>query len=373
MSQESAGLQPARKVPNVPPRGMLTTLIAVRNFLSALVRKMVPPQIGMLEFLLGYMYTNMAGAAARLGVADHLAKGPMTAAELAKATGANEATLARLMRALVSCGVFARGSDGRYRLNGLGETLRTGPGSMRDVAILLTDKWFVDAWRALPETVRTGTNGVRLVSGKMAFELLAGTPESETANSALGSLAAQDAPAHARAYDFSAAKSVCDVGGGTGMLLVHILALYPHLKGILFDQPHVVAEAPPLLAAWGMKDRIQTVGGSFFESIPPGCDLYMMRSVLHDWDDPTCVAILKKVREVMTPSARLLIVEHLMIDHDAPLPGKLQDIQMMVISDQGMERTPEQYGALLPQAGMKLLRIIPTSSPYAIHEAGLAQ
>jgi hypothetical protein len=214
---------------------------------------------------------------------------------------------------------------------------------------------------------------MKLVHGKIAFELIAGTPEGERANKALGELAALDAPAHARGYDFSTARTLCDVGGGTGTMLAHILTLHPHLKGVLFDLPHVVSEAAPNLDSWGVKDRIQTVGGDFFKAVPAGSDLYMMRSVLHDWDDPTCVAILKRIREGMSASSRLLIVEHLMNDKDhGPSPGKLQDLQMMVVSEQGMERTPEQYGALLSQAGLKLLRVIPTSSPYAIHEAGLA-
>jgi O-methyltransferase domain/Dimerisation domain len=367
-----AGTTPVtpRKVPPVPPRLVLTLVTGLRNFLNGLVRRTVPAPVAMLEIILGFFTVPMVRAAAKLDIAEHLAGGPLTAEELARATGTNPAALARLMNTLVSMGIFTRGDDARYRLNALGQTLRADvPGSMRDLVMFIFDPWHVNAWGAFPETVRTGKNGVELVHGKGLFDLLDGTEEGRTFDGAMVSLTQLDAPAHARGYDFSSVRQVCDVAGGKGTLLAHVLAQHPHLQGILFDQPNVVAGARPLLESWGVADRVKLVGGSFFESVPEGCDVYMMRDILHDWDDARSVAILKTIRKAMTPASRLLVDEMVMTEDNAPFPGKVYDIEMMAVTSEGKQRTPAQFRALFEQAGMTFSRIIPTSSPFSLVEA----
>ena len=359
-----------RKVPPVPPRFVLTMVTGLRNFLNRVVQRTVPAPVAMLEMVLGFFTIPMVRAAAKLGIADHLAGGPMTAEALAHATGADPTALARLMNTLVSMGIFARGSDARYRLNALGGTLRSDvPGSMRDLVIFCYDPWHVHAWGALPETLRTGKNGVALVHGKELFDLLDGTEEGRTFDGAMVSLTQLDAPAHARAYDFSSVRLVCDVAGGKGTLLAHVLAQHPHLQGVLFDQPKVLAGAPPLLGSWGVADRVKLVPGDFFESVPEGCDVYMMRDILHDWDDARSLAILKTIRKAMAPGSRLLVAEMVMPEDDAPFPGKLYDVEMMVVCAEGKQRTPAEFRALFEQAGMTFSRIIPTSSPFSLVEA----
>ena len=247
-----------RKVPPVPPRIVLTMITGLRNVLNRLVQRTVPAPVAMVEIVFGFFTVPMVRAAAKLDIAEHLARGPLTAEELASATGANPAALTRLMNTLVSIGVFTRGRDARYRLNALGQTLRADvPGSMRDLVIFCFDPWHVKAWGAFSDTVRTGKNGVELVHGKELFDLLDGTEEGRTFDGAMVSLTQLDAPAHARAYDFSSVRHVCDVAGGKGTLLAHVLALHPHLQGILFDQPKVVAGAGPLLESWGVTDRVK--------------------------------------------------------------------------------------------------------------------
>ncbi len=359
-----------RKVPPVPPRLVLTLVTRLRNFLNAVVQRTVPAPVAMLELVLGYFTIPMVRAAAQLDVAEHLAGGPLTAEELARATGANPAALARLMNTLVSMGIFTRGGDARYGLNALGQTLRSNvPGSMRDLVIFCFDPWHVKAWGAFTDTVRTGKNGVELAHGKELFDLLDGTDEGRTFDGAMVSLTQLDAPAHARAFDFSSARQVCDVAGGRGTLLAHVLAQHPHLQGILFDQPKVVRGARPLLESWGVADRVKLVGGSFFESVPEGCDVYMMRDILHDWDDERAVAILKTIRKAMTAGSRLLVAEMVMTEDDAPFPGKVYDIEMMTVTSDGKQRTPSQFRALFAQAGMTFSRVIPTSSPFSLVEA----
>lgn len=252
-----------RQVPPVPPRLVLTMVTGLRNFLNGLVRRTVPAPIAMLELVLGFFTIPMLRAAAKLDIAEHLAAGPLTADELARATGTNPAAIARLMNTLVSMGIFAREGGARYGLNAMGETLRADvPGSMRDLVMFCFDPWHVHAWGALPDTLRTGKNGVALVHGKEMFDLLDGTAEGRTFDGAMVSLTQLDAPAHARAYDFSSVKRVCDVAGGKGTLLAHVLAQHPHLQGILFDQPNVVAGARPLLESWGVADRVELVPGA---------------------------------------------------------------------------------------------------------------
>jgi hypothetical protein len=357
-------------VPQVPPRLVLRATIALRNLLKALVRRMVPAPVAMFEFITGYYQMPMVRTACKLGIPELLADGPKSPAELAQATRSNEETLTRLMNALVSVGVFARGRDGRFRLGPLGETLRSGgPGSMRDMAMLFGDPWHLEAWAVFPETVRTGKDGVELTRGKYTYDLLAGTDEGITFDRAMVALTELDAPAHARGYDFSSVRRVCDVGGGWGTLLAHILALHPRMEGVLFDEPKVIERAPPLLRSWGVADRVTLAGGSFFDSVPADCDLYLLRDILHNWGDERALAILKTVRRAMSPSSRLLVIEIIMPEDGGPSPAKLVDLEMMAIFPGGKQRTPAQHRALFSQANLELSRIVPTASPFSIVEA----
>lgn len=360
----------SREIPQVPPRAVLRAVTAFRDFLKAVLRRTVPPPVAMFEFINGFYQTAMVRGACRLGIADRLAEGPKTPAELAQATGANEEAVVRLMRTLISFGIFARGSGGRFRLNPLGEMLRSDvPGSMHDLAVLLGDSWHVNAWVAFPETLRTGKNAVEMTHGKPIWEVLSNPEDGSRFDRAMVSLTRMDAPAHARGYDFSWARRVCDVGGGQGTLLAHILAHHPHLEGVLFDDPAVVGRARAFLESWGLGDRVQLAGGSFFESVPPDCDLYLLRDILHNWNDERSVAILRTVRRAMSPSSRLLVAEMLMTEDDRPSPSKLLDLEMMVALCDGKQRTSAQFQALFSQAGLTLSRVVPTASPFSLVEA----
>jgi hypothetical protein len=360
---------PPREVPAVPPRGILNAVISFRNFLGRVMKSTVPAPVAMSELIGSFFIPPILRAACKLGIADALASGPKTLSELAQATGGKEDGLYRLMRALISVGVFARRSDGRYALNRLGETLRTGvAGSMKDLAIFTGDRWHVDAWERLADTIRSGTNGVKLVLDKELFEYLDGTEEGRSFDGGMGSFTQMDAPAHAVTYDWGSYKKVCDVGGGQGTLLGHILAKHKHLEGAIFDLPKVVEGARPVLEAWHVADRVKLVGGSFFESVPSGYDVYMMRGILHDWDDARSVTILQTVKKAMSPTSKLLVIEMVIEDNDDPYPGKMLDIEMMAITSEGRERSAQQYAALFEKAGLKFSRVIPTSSMYSIVE-----
>jgi hypothetical protein len=225
------------------------------------------------------------------------------------------------------------------------------------------------AWDRLLYSLRTGKPGFTEALGRSVFEDLAEHPEevslfSETMVSFHGA----EPPAVAAAYDFDAFASIVDVGGATGNMLVHILKRYACARGILFDLPHVVAEAPAFLASHGMTTRVSVVTGSFFETVPAGHDAYLLSHVIHDWDEDQCQTILRNCRRAIDRNGRLLIVETVLPEGDTPHPGKMLDM-MMLVGPGGQERTPNEYREMLSRAGFQMTRVVPTTSDVSIVEA----
>lgn len=327
----------------------------------------LPPYAAVLRMALGAWVAQALYVAARLGVADHLRDGPKTAEELAATTGAHPQALYRLLRALASVGVFAEEEDGRFRLTRLAEGLRSDvPKSARWMLIMLGDEWHWRPWGHLIHAVQTGETAVEHVYGMDTFAYMREHPDAAAVfNKAM---AVQVSVSHAEvieAYDFSTLGTIVDVGGGSGALITAILKSYPRVRGILFDQPHVVAEAGERLATAGLADRCQTIGGDFFEGVPPGGDAYVCSTVIHDWDDGRAIAILKRCREVMPPHGRLLLLESVVAPGNLPSLGKLLDLEMLVQTG-GQERTEEEYRVLLAAAGFELRQVIPTLSQTSL-------
>jgi hypothetical protein len=227
----------------------------------------------------------------------------------------------------------------------------------------------IAAWEKFPEVLRTGRAGFNLAYGQSWFEWLAENPELSTRfNQSMNGVFGMEPACVAAAYDFSAFQSIVDVGGGNGNLLAQILSRYPGPRGLVFDQPHVVAEAPALLAKHGMSGRIATQGGDFFESVPAGHDAYLLSHVIHDWDEGKAIQILKTCRAAIHSASKLLILEWVLPEGDTPYVGKMVDLNMMMLMG-GEERTGKQYGRLLDQAGFRMTRVIPTRCECSIVEA----
>jgi SAM-dependent methyltransferase len=326
-----------------------------------------------LRMIQGLHVSRAVYLAAELGIADRLADGPVSAADLARATQAHEPSLHRVLRLLASLGVLTEDEPGRFGLTLLGERLRTGvPASVRSWALLTDAVGGIPAFGRILDTVRTGTDGVRLAHGTDLFEFLARHPENSARfDAAMSERTAAYAPGVAACGGFARMRTVVDVGGGRGTLLAAVLRRHERLRGILVETPAVVAGAAAALRAAGLADRCAVVAGDFFAGVPAGADGYLLANVLHDWDDDRSVRILAQCRRAMAPGGRVLIVERLIPDDPAQAaPTLLSDLNMLVITG-GRERTNAEYGGLLAAAGLRLGAVRPVAFPYGVIE-GLA-
>lgn len=325
----------------------------------------------MMELILGAWSAQAITAAADLGIADKLAQGPLTAEELAVAVNADADAISRLLRALIGRGVFRQRRDGRYDLTPLGNTLR----SDAEVSVAGMARWVGspqqrEHWSRLTQAIRSGHDVVQELRGKPFFDYLAGEHElSDIFNQAMTSTSELSIEPVVAAYDFSAYATVVDIGGGHGRLLAAILAATPHARGILFDQPQVVAGAPAVLAEYGVADRVRIVEGSFFDAdIPAGGDAYVLKNIIHDWPDDDAVRILTNVRTAGGDGARVLLVEQVIPRHQRDFLGKWVDLEML-LTVSARERTATEYGQLLERAGFRMTRVVETASPYSVLEA----
>jgi hypothetical protein len=332
----------------------------------------VAPQVVLFQMIAGKFVSRIVYAAAKLGLADLLAEGPQTASDLAAATGTHAPTLQRLLRALASLGVFSTlpGEEPRYAITPVGELLRDRPGSLRGMSLWLSDPRHDRAWDGLFHSLATGQPAFDEVYGMPVFDYFATAPDfAAVFNTAMTSLSTVSHQAVAATYDFSGLHLLVDVGGGHGGLLTGILAANPRLEGIVFDLPQVVEGARHTIAAAGLDGRCRTEAGSFFERVPGGGDGYLLSFILHDWDDARAAAILRNVRAAMRPEGRLLVIEGVVPPGDEPSMSKLSDLEMLVMTPGGRERTEQEFRDLLASGGFRLNRVVSTPSAVSVLEA----
>ncbi|HZQ43143.1 MAG TPA: methyltransferase [Acidobacteriaceae bacterium] len=327
-----------------------------------------PPEAQIAEILLSQVVGRLVHLAATLRLSDYLADGPKSADELASKTGTQARALYRVMRTLSSLGFFSQDAEHRFALCPLGAVLKSGTPS-HAAAMTLAGPILMRSFDQLLYSVQTGKTAFEQSFGTPIFEWL-GTHPDETAlfTGTMIGFHGMEPPAIAAAYDFSGFGTIADVGGSTGNLLSTILAKYPGPRGILYDLPQVVANAPALLEQRGLRDRVQIESGSFFESVPGGADAYILSHVIHDWNHEQCLTILTNCRRAMKSDGRLLLVEMVLPDGDAPHPGKMLDMVMLTVPG-GEERTAAEYRALLDEAGFRMTRLVPTASLVTIVEA----
>jgi DNA-binding transcriptional ArsR family regulator len=354
----------------VPPAKAARVVERARHYLNRLQQRMVPPHAAMMDLIMETWTAQAITAAADLGIADALAQAPLSVDELAAAVDADPDTLSRLLRALISRGIFRQRRDGRYELTPLADTLR----SDADVSMAAMARWVGspehrEHWSHLTDAVRTGRAAVPELRGKPAFEYLADEPElAEIFNHAMTSVSQLSIAPVIAAYDFSPYPTIVDVGGGHGRLLAAILAATPAARGVLFDLPQVAAGAPTLLREHHACDRVRIVEGSFFERIPENGDAYVLKNVIHDWPDDDAVHILRNVRTAARTGKRVLLVEFVIPHHDREFLGKWLDLEMLIAAA-ARERTASEYGQLLNRAGFQMTRVVETASPFSIVEA----
>jgi O-methyltransferase/methyltransferase family protein len=325
------------------------------------------PRQDLLSLINGFQITQAIYVASTLQVADHLTDGARSAGELAALTGSHPDSLYRLMRALAAVGVFRESEGRKFALTPIGDCLRKDSEvPIGAWAEFVGSRYFWQAWGHLLHSVQTGKNAFRDLNGIDVWQFRAEHPEyGATFDRAMTQLSRGSAQAVIRAYDFSSFHHIVDVGGGQGLMLAAILNAYPHIRGTLFDQPDVVARAKAVLVESGIVDRCSIVGGNFFETVPEGADAYLMRVVIHDWEDDEAVAILKVCRHAMPEGAKLLLIEWLVGPPNEMPAAKFADLNMLV-SPGGRERTREEFLDLFARSGFQLTRVIPAGTHHVI-------
>lgn len=306
-------------------------------------------------------------AAAELRLADHLTA-PRTVAELALATGANEAALRRLLRCLAANGVFAEIEPGLFAMTPMAELLKGSHSlSLRDAFPLVPAD--LQAWAHAGHAIRTGDSAFAFRHGEGYWEHMRGDAEtSRRVDASVQSSNRLVIRMFERLYEWDRIARIVDVGGGNGSFLAGLLARYGRMRGVLFDQAHVVRDAARVLAEAGVAARCEIIAGSFFESVPAGGDAYLLKTILHDWRDEEALAILRAIAAVIPPQGRLLVIEALLAPGNEYDVGKLLDVNSLVLAG-GLDRTAAEYAGLFRAAGFRLQRVIRTSNALALIEA----
>ncbi|MFZ0213227.1 MAG: methyltransferase [Candidatus Acidiferrales bacterium] len=327
-----------------------------------------PAHVGVMQLLAGPHIAGAVSCLAQMGIPDLVEAGPRSAEELASQIGANPQALYRLMRATASVGVLSEGPDGKFSETPMSAVLRSnGKPSLRAFAIMGGREWHGRGWSYLEFCVRTGKQALEQIYGTPTFEFFEKNPEEgHIFNDAMTALSMIDGPAVAAAYSFDGIHSIVDVGGGHGFLLATILERNPHMKGILYDAPHVIegAKNGPLKP---MMERCTLASGDMFSSVPTGVDAYIMKHIIHDWPDETCLKILKACRKGLNPNGKLLVVDNVIQPGNDFYPGKFLDLQMLIFPG-GCERTEKQFRELFAAAGWRLSRVVPTATPECVVE-----
>lgn len=325
------------------------------------------------HMIFGFRISQAIYVAAELGIADLLIEGPRTAEDLAEQTRTHSEALYRLLRALASVGIFAEDTHRLFSLTPLAENLRSDLSDSQRSFAMMAGAELYQAWGDLLYSIQTEKPAFTKRFGMPMFQYLAVNPErGKLFDAAMTGLHSGETAPMIDAYDFSQFQTVVDIGGGNGLVLAAVLNRHAALHGVLFDMPDVVERARLNIVSAGLSDRCQVVGGDFFASVPAGGDAYVMRHILHDWDDDEAVAILRNCRKAMLPGGKVVVVESVIPPGNEPSLGKWLDLSMLV-SHSGRERTKEQYRRLFAEAGLTLHRIISTTVETSMIEGGCSE
>jgi C-methyltransferase len=363
-----AGLS-QRALPPLPPGWALRAGVRLRSLLHRAVDKLVPAQVLVFERVTSLVITHALGSVARLRIADALDDGPKTAGQLAMPLELDADALHRTLRLLTTAGIFRLRSDGRFEHTRRSRVLRSvDPSRTREAAEYFTGAPNASAYMAYDGWLKTGESPYETQQGMTVFERFAKHPdEGAVFDQLMMGITLVHARMVARLYPFSEVRRLCDVGGGRGTLLSELLLHHAHLHGVLYDAPAVVESAQALLAHRGVLSRVERLGGSFFEKVPAACDAYLLKNVLHDWDDETCVKLLRNVRAACGPGARVLVVETLLEPNQSDPYGATADVHMGVVCT-GRERSRADYAQLFARSGLTMGRVF-DGSAIAVIEA----
>jgi hypothetical protein len=320
----------------------------------------------------GYIASTALQIAVQLGIADHIAAGTTSCRDLALVSGVKEDALYRVLRMLSMMGIFEETTPRTFGLTPAAAALRRVPGSLYEMALWMSDPFHFRVYADAMYSVTTGAPAIEKTYGVPIFEYFEKNPAlAAVFNNAMTSFSAMVVPAAIEAYDFSGIRVLVDVAGGHGGVLTGILAKYPEMHGILCDLGHVIDGARHRIASLGLSDRCQTATCDIFHAVPDGGDAYMMKHIIHDWDDEKAGTILRNIRRVLPREGRLLLLESVIAPGNEPDFSKIIDLEMLLVPG-GRERSADEFRALFAANGFQLTRIVPTRSPLSVIEAHAA-
>jgi len=324
----------------------------------------------LLDLIQGSVITQAIYAAAKLGIAEVLSGGPLTAEEIAKRVGAHPDATYRLLRMLSGYSIFAEQADGRFQLTPMADALREGaPDSMRGIAVLMGHPLLWEDWGHLISSVRTGEASLPKLRGMSGYDFLMANPEyAAVFFQGMGSISSAETDSLLTAYDFSRFRKIVDVGGGRGTLLAAILERATASQGILYDSPYATSDAGQVMEQAGVAARCTIQNGSLFDNPPAGADAYVLKHIVHDFPESECLAVLKNIRSAIDPGGKLLVMEYVLTGDNARHIGNIIDLWLLLLLG-ARERTRQQYSELFASAGFKLTAVVPTNSPISIVEA----
>jgi ubiquinone/menaquinone biosynthesis C-methylase UbiE len=329
---------------------------------------LMTPAKALETFIMGEAVSRCLQVIAKLLIADHLSQAPATTEVLARETSTHAPSLYRLLRTVASVGVFQEDEQGRFHMTPIAELLRSDvPDSMQPWLVLRGEEWHRSSWNKLYDTVSTGKTAFNIAHNEGLFDYLKHDPDAATVFNRAMAATKNFTQAIVDAYNFDDAHKIIDVGGGYGSLLHAILQKNTHLQGVLYDTKKVTEQAKKGIEDAGLGARCEIVAGDFFSEVPMGADVFLLRRIIHDWDDEKSIKILKNCRRAMNNGAKLLLAETIIERGNAPSPGKFYDIDMMVMVG-GLERTLDEYTVLFEAAGFTLTNVVSTKSNMSILE-----
>ena len=358
------------EIEKLPPPFIVTFILKIRFFLINLINRMYPAYLVLFEKAQKFWISKAIAVAAELEIADILEEGPKTIEEIARISGTHAPSLYRVMRVLAGEGIFKEKQNKTFTLTPLAKELLEKKSSAKYMVLNVVSPVNWKLFGEMLHCIKTGENAtVKTLGADTIFEYLEKDPkENEIYNKSMASTSKSACAAIVSAYDFSKFKNIIDVGGGQGYLISTLLYKNEKLKGVIFDLPHVIKGSDKNFEKFGVSRRAKAIPGSFFDFIPEGADAYLLKNIIHTWDDDHCIQILKNVHKVMVTNGKLLLFETVIKEDNNPSFGKLLDLQMMIATKGGKERTEKEFEELFKKAGFKLTRIIPTAAPLSIIE-----
>lgn len=353
----------------IPPVWIMNVINGLQRFFYKLSKHLVPPSMWMMNHIENFWLAKGLSTALELNIAEHINKGKNTLNDLAEVTQTNPDALYRLMRMLCAHDIFTQLKNKTYGLTPYSRVLLEGKDSVKYMLLSHLDKIHFDLFSEMDYTLKTGTNAAQKLFQKDIFSHIQETPDQqELFIKGMSDTSELLAPVLLSSYNFSHFNYIIDIGGGHGSLLCNILIKHKQLKATLFDSKQVLERAMPLIESFNLKDRINIIEGDFFQEVPEGADLYILKNILHDWDDENSILILRNIHKAMSAGSKLLIIECIIKNDNKYSYGKMLDILMLLGTQNGRERTVEEFQNIFKKSGFTINKVIPTIAPLSLIE-----